>query len=471
MPILMPGCRKVLAATFAFVALCGAHVVRRADLAPARRARRLQASGDCPCLDQSIVHAMTHANNHSCVAIAGSMIYDIPSGYGAGCAAHDEDDGPGCTDADAPVWCERAWCYVDAEACRATSDVSFARSVLFHDSGLSYSYEACGGDVYSYADVARYLRTKAKGGITLKAALPTVTQFPAHFKRHAQTREPLSNAEGAAVLESYLRNDSIPWEGAVVDYLTDVLRGSTFDAIHFTSVSSGTRKLFDSSWTSLVAEVAAGNADIGASGTWMTSERLAIGEFSTPLYNDDFFLFVPGPMPETSILNVGYKVFRPFSIRLWGVVVGVIFIAGVLNLYMAEDDWSSEMEARRRRIAVVARLHLARASDSASLQGKRRFRRLRSCLYSCRTRLRLACQVMSKHFFTAIYLSVMAFFGESSMLSQTDKTSLRLMNIGYGFFLMIALSAYTACVRRSRPLDFESSRLALCALLAHDMSC
>ena len=61
------------------------------------------------------------------------------------------------------------------------------------------------------------LMSRAVAGRTATLVLPSATYFPVHFKRDLATGSPLTSAAGAEVVEAYLRNDSIPWEGAIPD--------------------------------------------------------------------------------------------------------------------------------------------------------------------------------------------------------------------------------------------------------------
>lgn len=61
------------------------------------------------------------------------------------CAAFDAENEPFCADEDgnplddAPEWCDRSWCYVNAETC--TNGVE--ASTYFPDANLSFSYDVC----------------------------------------------------------------------------------------------------------------------------------------------------------------------------------------------------------------------------------------------------------------------------------------------------------------------------------------
>ena len=424
------------------IGMSAGHVIRRDDLVAQNRRKLTSGSASgCPCL-QSFRRMQENAS-YTCVVQEGEK-YMLPPEYGLGCGTHDQNIGPGCTGPNPPSWCLRRWCYVNWETCRK-SDASFGKSLMFPRSDLYFSYEAC-GDSGTYGEVSTHWSAEFTRDATLVAALPTVTNFPVHFKRNLETGQPLSTVADADELDAYLHNDTIPWEGAIVDFLVAVLSGSTIQAIRFTYISKGTEKLYASRWTSLVAEVGRGNADIGASGTWMTAERLALGDFMTPLYNDDFYLFVPNPQVDDSFFSKGSKVFLPFTPTLWGLIGLVIVVAGLLNTYLTLDDWSEEIEARKTTVAVLARLQAMSAQQTGrqSAIDVFRCRKLWLTLRTARVRLQAACRVFARNFFRASYLSVMAAFGETTMLADTDQSSIKLMNVGYAFFLLITISAYTA---------------------------
>jgi len=113
---------------------------------------------DCSCVithGDGIELFWTEEGVHYIEYTADGETYQYPPNYGLSqCMAWDADLQPTCADEDgmplddAPVWCTNQYCYVNPETC-TTPRVRPSGS--FPDSGLFYSYEAC-GDVDVFAD-------------------------------------------------------------------------------------------------------------------------------------------------------------------------------------------------------------------------------------------------------------------------------------------------------------------------------
>ena len=80
------------------------------------------------------------------------------------------------------------------------------------DGDLFYSYSTCGTDASSWIS---FNTQAAVAGQTLRVAVPTL-DYPLHFKR---------DAEGNIVtgIGPLYRDDSVPWEGSMINYLSDMV--------------------------------------------------------------------------------------------------------------------------------------------------------------------------------------------------------------------------------------------------------
>ena len=147
-----------------------------------------------------------------------------------------------------------------------------------------------------------------------------------HFKRDQPGGAPLTSS--APYELSHYRDDSVPWEGVLVQFFAKLAErtypglGSPSWVLTWTSASS--RAQHSSSWTAAVSrvplqphlcrrmqpvvlgaatttlmwqvnDVALGIADVGCSLFWMTAERLEMSSFTANLLSDQFYLFVPKP--------------------------------------------------------------------------------------------------------------------------------------------------------------------------------
>ena len=151
---------------------------------------------------------------------------------------------------------------------------------------------------------------------TVASSLSRIGTARYHFKRDLPGGEPLTSS--APYELSHYRDDSVVWEGVLVDYfhkleeyfakLAD--RVSSYTGVGspkwlLTWTSASSRAQHSSSWTAAVNDVALGIADIGCSLFWMTAERLEMTSFTANLLSDQFHLFVPKPKVDDRKLGLG----------------------------------------------------------------------------------------------------------------------------------------------------------------------
>ena len=247
-----------------------------------------------------------------------------PSSYGSTCSAWDADLPPYCTGSNATgsnasSSCARQWCYVDYSTCRR-SQVAVEQSRLFQrsGSGVFYSYETCDGQASQPESSLVSLATVVASTMALTIAVPE-NDPPLIFKRDPST----GGAEPVGISANYY-NDSVPWEGALVDFYAEVSRrhGASF---RFTTVSGASRAAYANAWTAGGYEASRGTADLSVP-SWLTPERGDISAFTAPLYIDYFYLYVPEGSRDLDAWDRAVFAFLPFSIPLW-IVCGVITIA------------------------------------------------------------------------------------------------------------------------------------------------
>ena len=162
-------------------------------------------------------------------------------------------------------------------------------------SGLFYSYATCGGDHSAFTTFE--LLQQASNQHQLVVVIPSIAYSPYHYKRDQPGGAPLTSS--APYELSHYRDDSVPWEGILVEYFAK-LAGSSYTGLGspkwvLTWTSASSRAQHTSSWTAAVNDVALGIADIGCSLFWMTAERLGMASFTANLLSDQFYLFVPKP--------------------------------------------------------------------------------------------------------------------------------------------------------------------------------
>ena len=241
-----------------------------------------------------------------------------PNSYGSTCSAWDAGLLPYCAGSRNASACARQWCYVDYSTCRL-SQIATDRSRLFQSSGsgLFYSYETCDSQASQpISELASRAHTVAST-MTLTIAV-AANDPPVIFKRDPSTGEP----EPAGLSASYF-NDSVPWEGALVNFYAEISQryGANF---RFATVSGASALAYADRWTAAGYEATRGIVDLSVP-TWHTSDRSEMSAFAAPLYNDYYYLYVPVSRAYVSMLERASYAFLPFSIPLW-LVCGLITI-------------------------------------------------------------------------------------------------------------------------------------------------
>jgi hypothetical protein len=174
----------------------------------------------CPCRVDPLADLSngTHIRVSLGKGLAPFQLYDLPAEHGsAHCSAYDSTMAGSCAEADGtpkagrPLWCGRAWCYVDQEKCKH-STFDFIRSENFPSRGLFFSYRTCGsGSEFFSEHNPRSLRG-VEPYKRLTVAIPAM-DFPMHFKR-----DPTTGAVATGTGPLYL-DDSVPWEGSMINFL------------------------------------------------------------------------------------------------------------------------------------------------------------------------------------------------------------------------------------------------------------
>jgi len=252
----------------------------------------------CPCIDVS-EHLQPYTNrsastttcqDHSSCSDADCLLsvgqdslirareglqeqYCFNVNYGSStCDMHDKNQGV-CADAtgtpidNAPLWCARSWCYVDADVCKE-NDLFYTRSHVFPQ--LYYSYQTCGSDPRTTSDLR-----SALNGQVIKAGMPTL-YYPNLYKVDEQ-----ASAENPDIYKDTTKE----WKGVVPEYVADLVllskRSSTqgIAAIDYTHISNAAiahvfeRDNTKSSYTACIDDVENGRVDMCAADFWITSDR------------------------------------------------------------------------------------------------------------------------------------------------------------------------------------------------------
>lgn len=103
--------------------------------------------GNCRCIGVDGRDGVMQA------VIGKGQVEPYPAETGGTCAAWDAGRHPDCMKADAPKWCNQAWCYVDPCSCQINTPpvvASYAPDGEYQGRPIYFSYETCGSvDTYT----------------------------------------------------------------------------------------------------------------------------------------------------------------------------------------------------------------------------------------------------------------------------------------------------------------------------------
>ncbi|EJK48816.1 hypothetical protein THAOC_32354 [Thalassiosira oceanica] len=398
---------------------------------------QLAANPECPCIDttsilSSVQRDCTLPDGTNGIRLTVEQNSCVPFDYGSGaCRRHDLLHSHSCalgneTDEVLEDYCFQPWCYVDLDTCKLSEEQMYRSFYFSHESevDLFYSYGTCNGTADDWLKVEE--QKKAFGGIDLVANIPTYL-FPIMYKRDNVTDEVLTSTG-----DEYFDNN-VPYEGVYPTYLERILKMSNGDIknVTYTHVSKAAKLAYPgSSFTAAVSDIQHGLADMsngvspswrparvsciaGTNGTpinqpfWVTSQRLKMTSFTIPITYDKSVLVIPRPGKSDTLKDQVVKVLEPFSYGLWGLLVASIFITALLSVWIKDKTIDKTQGGLDRRV------------------------KRRSTAY---TRL-LVDELIRKGLF---------FFGGGVEQDENSSLPLKTMLLGFGFLILIALSAYVA---------------------------
>jgi len=213
-------------------------------------------------------------------------------------------------------------------------------------------------------------------------------------------------------------DDNIPYEGIYITYIKKIqeVSGGDIQNINFTYRSQASSLVHPgSSFTAAVQDLEDGLVDMAVGPFWITAQRLRMSSFTLPLVYDKTYLVIPKPgTKETLNAQIG-KVLAPLSMDLWWLLIGFTVITALLSVWFSD------------RSDKVMNEHARQAGLQRNMPRQRRRKRVYA-------RLALdACLQKGGYFFSAGVEQ-----DESATLSN------KLLLFGFGFFILISVSAYVA---------------------------
>jgi len=272
---------------------------------------------ECRCIDpwtDVLLMNLTHwRGNQQCLSyrpLPGQQPFCYPIDYGSrGCATYDAtlppdcmEDGTSAMAQNLPAFCADPWCYVDKYNCNLEAHPS----EYFPGANLSYSYATC-GTLNSFREA---LLVKSLEGRTLRVGVPGM--------------EP-----------PFLSRDAAGQIGGIAPAFLALMAADAGFTFSFWHVFNDSRTLYpQSSYTACVRDVALKRFDLCTGIFWETTQRRALTQFSPLFFPDLFSLVVFRQEVDESLLAMVERVFKPFSLDLWAVVLCLTFMVGLtLSLF------------------------------------------------------------------------------------------------------------------------------------------
>ena len=304
---------------------------------------------DCPCINATSVLAMTAlaasaGSSDSCADDEvpfskggfGAGLFCYPKSYGSSsCVAHDQGLDPYC-DPTQPqaAHCALPWCYVDPVTCKESTENMY-RSHMFSDEtqSLMYSYSTCGADASDWINLASF---EILAGRTIIGTVPQI-QLPYHVKY-------LDDGSLADPIGAEYLDDSLPWQGALRDYLDALVGLSNVAGFEMTHRSGGASVAVPGSrYTASVHDVQSGVADMAIGGFWITSARLEMVPFTAPMLIEQMVLWIPAPHQDESVGFKARMVIEPFTYQLWLSLFVCTIVHGLMTIGARKQTGFSEL--------------------------------------------------------------------------------------------------------------------------------
>jgi hypothetical protein len=194
---------------------------------------------DCPCIDASpALDALVGPENCTQFAPrAGKPDVCYPLGFGTGsCRSWDMGLAPHCDGRSPPQWCRESWCYVDPVQCsKSKHDLHGTRNQPGLLGSLFFSYGTCNSSDQSWTTSYDWDAARLR---YLRVVVPDF-DYPWHFKREPTGAICQGRANASRWCEVAFWDDTVPWVGAIIDYLERGRERFDFGGYNFTARSEG----------------------------------------------------------------------------------------------------------------------------------------------------------------------------------------------------------------------------------------
>jgi hypothetical protein len=400
------------------------------------------------------------------------------------CKAWESIHDPACTSTagtlDYPAYCDEPWCYVDTEICeqRQTGKSYRLTDLLFVPTTNEgrrphYSYETCGGDTEAWT---QSIVEQSLAGRTLRAGVPK-SFFPEAF---------MIDGSGSPLPDGPITRGS-DMSGVWVDYYEEMAAMGNFE-LEYYPVSNSSLQDHGSAWTACVQDVAAGVLDLCVANVWVTPERIELGAaFVTPATSDRFKLLTLVTTDVPTVWERLWTPFAPFTSALWMSIVATWFVVGFMYaMFGSASDFSKDLNIFHEFEEKKEKMKREKAMNARPSEGEKRgsiSQAFSAQIDLLKVQVEYAKKSKASWFSTAklrklgklTYFATMEMAGASVAYEGNDgiakKLSLRIIKLGYAFFIIVTVSCYVGNMSAMRTAEVGVSAINSVADCASDPLC
>jgi len=154
--------------------------------------------------------------------------------------------------------------------------------------------------------------------------------YPDNYKLDSEGN--VASSDGAEYYDRTIR-----FQGLNIEYFNKIMKYVNVSDVIYNPRSGGSSHRSPNFYTRSVYDVQVGLSDLAAADFWITSERLQMTPYTTPLYTENVVLFVARSEQKNSFRTHVLTTLAPFDPVLWVTLVSSIALVGVLSVWFSND--------------------------------------------------------------------------------------------------------------------------------------
>eukprot|EP00931_Biecheleriopsis_adriatica_P076731 TRINITY_DN50412_c0_g1_i1.p1 TRINITY_DN50412_c0_g1~~TRINITY_DN50412_c0_g1_i1.p1 ORF type:complete len:631 (-),score=83.57 TRINITY_DN50412_c0_g1_i1:485-2377(-) len=328
--------------------MTAAHTLLLPALAAVRLCTASPGAAECPCLNFSSPLAQ------EALPLVMGMDKALHPQYGLdGCQAYDEGRSTkagDCVAMPVPQWCAAKWCYVDKSVCPA--DEAACEASL------------CGAQACMLGDVRNphcRSRENVRTGFKHAALLALDLSYSyatcgsadlysfGHVHNYKYLATPLTSPPWSMQMDG-------EWVGVLPEFMNTVVKqlGQSSILLAEPGISAESMAAHNrSSFDACIHDIAIGRLDLCLADYWITESRMRLVNFLPALDIDNFYLVVP--RVQESLWQLLSKPFRPFQWDAWLFIIALIILMGMLVGFVERGHNEDDFPGTRPMMLTIAK--------------------------------------------------------------------------------------------------------------------